>query len=140
MTAMRYHATTVPFHRVPPPLAGMVYSIARDGADEEVEQSESGVWAGMLRSGEDVTDRVQEWLDAEKTDLKSEKVNQDDWENLRASSGVIVTKDRQGIVLVRSFAGDAELEEAWSALLAVLEPEEPGPPTVQSPESDNNPT
>jgi hypothetical protein len=94
----------------------------------------------MLRGGDDVTDRVQEWLDSENTDLTSEKVNQEDWENLRGSSGVIVTKDREGIVLVRSFTDDATLEEAWAALLAELEPGEPGPPTVQSPESDDNPT
>ena len=60
--------------------------------------------------------------------------------DVRAATGMIVTRDAEGDIAVRSFDSPDELAAAWSAIMVELAPAEPGAPTVGPADSDNNPT
>jgi hypothetical protein len=122
------------------PLSEALYAIAREQSDEEVESADLGMWAGLLRDVETVADRVPETSLAGDSGVDPRDIDTAELSHLRTSSGMIVTRDVDGAIAVRSFDSPDELAAAWSAILVELAPSEPGAPTTATPESDNNPT
>jgi hypothetical protein len=125
-----------------PALEQALYALAEDGADEVAGPSgrEGGPWAGLLRDGPDIVRSLRENIAAGGLDIDASDIEADDWETLEQAAGVIVMRDETGQVAVQAYRTDEDLAAAWAAILADLEPGEPGSAAVQSPESDDNPT
>jgi hypothetical protein len=124
---------------VAPPLSEALYAIALEQSDEEVESADTGMWAGLVRDVETAADRVPETSMAEDSGVKPGDIDLTELSQVRASSGMIVTRDAGGEIAVRSFDSPDELAAAWSAVLVELAPNEPGAPTATAPDSDSNP-
>lgn len=125
------------------PLSEALYAIAREQSDEEVESADVGMWAGLVRDVETAADRVPETSLAGDSGVKPGDIDLAELSQVRASSGMIVTRDAGGEIAVRSFDSLDQLAASWSAILVELtpgEPGEPGAPTATTPELDNNPT
>lgn len=122
------------------PLSEALYAIAREQSDEEVESADTGMWAGLVRDVETAADRVPETSLAGDFGVKPGDIDLAELSHVRASRGMIVTRDAGGEIAVRSFDSPDELAAAWSAILVELTPGEPGAPTATTPQSDNNPT
>lgn len=86
-------------------LDSMVYDSSLDGCDEELGDSETFGWYGLIR-GQVVADETKAELTTEERAL------------VFASVGAIVDSNSQGFVGVQYFESDAELEAAWAALEA----------------------
>jgi hypothetical protein len=133
-------ALGIPGRTVATPLSEALYAIAREQSDEEVESADAGLWAGLVRDVETAADRVPETLLAGDSGVKPGDIDLADLSKVRASSGMIVTRDAGGEIAVRSFDSPDELAAAWSAILVELTPNEAGAPTATTSESDSNPT
>lgn len=120
------------------PLSEALYAIAREQSDEEVESADLGMWAGLVRDVETTADRVPET--SVEAEVNPRDIDAGELSHLRTSSGMIVTRDVDGDIAVRSFDSPDELAAAWSAVLVELAPSEPGASTTATPESDDNPT
>ncbi len=121
------------------PLSEVLYAIAREQSDEEAESADLGVWAGLVRDVETAADRVPETSLGGDFGVKPVEIDTAELSHLRASSGMIVTRDADGAIAVRSFDSSDELAAAWSAVLVELTPGEPSALTATTPESDNTP-
>src|SRR5690348_7791045 len=110
------------------PLSEALYEIAREQSDEEAESATLGVWAGLIRDVETAADRVPETSLAGNSGIKPGDIDTAELSHLRASSGMIVTRDADGAIAVRSFESPDELAAAWSAILVELTPVEAGAP------------
>jgi hypothetical protein len=139
---MAMQPEAIPRHFTPV-MERILYEIAQEGGEDEAgpgPQSQD-LWAVLLRDGEDLAAQAREYLSLADTDVAEADLDDDDWRILEAAAGVIVTKDATGEVRVQAHDTEADLAAAWSALMSELSPEEPGAPTVVSPEeSDDNPT
>ena len=122
------------------PLTGALYAIAREQADEEVESADLGVWAGLVRDTDGIVDQVPETALLDDVEFKPGEVDPGELAALRASAGLIVTRDMDGNIAVREFPKHEELAAAWSAILVEFTPDEPAAPTVRSLGSEDNPT
>jgi hypothetical protein len=122
------------------PLRQALYAIAREQADEEVESADLGMWAGLIRQADAAADQIPDVVLSGDVDPSSGQFDPAELAALRASAGLIVTRDADGDIAVREFPSLEELAAAWSAILVELTPSEPGAPTVRSPESEDNPT
>jgi hypothetical protein len=120
------------------PLRDALYAIAREQSDEEVESTDLGVWAGLLRDVDAAADRIPETALAGEVEFNPGEIDAGDLAALRASSGLIVIRDAAGEVVVREFVSEEELAAAWSAILVELSPSGPGAPCVTPPESEDN--
>jgi hypothetical protein len=121
------------------PLSQALYAIAWEQSDEEVESADLGVWAGLLRDAEAAADRVPETSLAGDAEIRPEEIDAGELSGLRASTGMIVTRDVEGNVAVRTFTSLDELAAAWSAILVGLGPSDAGAATVRAAESGDAP-
>lgn len=122
------------------PLSEALYAIAREQSDEEVESADASMWVGLVRDVETAADRVPETSLAGDSGIKPGDIEPAELSQVRASSGMIVTRDAGGEIAVRSFDTPDQLAAAWGAILVELTPGEPSASTATTPESDNNPT
>jgi hypothetical protein len=108
---------------IAPPLTGVLYTMAEEGADEETSDLSEDMWAGLMRDGADVARRVEEEIEAGDAPVAREDVDPDDLAAIRDAAGVIVTRDhRRGRVRAETYPDDNELLAAWKALVTELEP------------------
>src|SRR5579863_1863601 len=108
---------------IAPPLTGVLYTMAEEGADEETTDLSDDMWAGLLRDGADVARRIEEGLAADAAPIGRGDVDPDDLAALRESAGVIVTRDhRRGRVSAAAYPDENELLAAWTAIVMELEP------------------
>jgi hypothetical protein len=123
-------------------LVQAIYTLAEEGADEVIgPDAETGhLWAALIRDGAALAGRIRDEAFTGDLDAGSGGIDASEWTVLENAAGVIVTRDDQGAISVEPFATEEELAAAWAALTVDVEPGEPGPPTVESPESDDNPT
>jgi hypothetical protein len=133
--ALSISGTTVPL-----PLGQALYAIAREQADEEIESADLGMWGGLLRDTDALADQIPEAALAGDVDFKPGEIDPTELARLRASAGLIVTRESDGDIAVRVFPTHEELAAGWSAILVKLTPSEPGAPTITSRESEDNPT
>jgi hypothetical protein len=122
------------------PLRQALYAIAREQADEEVESADLGMWGGLLRDTDALADQVPEAALTGDVDFKPGEIDAAELARVRASAGLIVTRESDGDIAVRVFPTHEELAAGWSAILVELTPSEAGAPTVTSPEAEDNPT
>lgn len=88
--------------------SGEIGSLINDlGTDEDLGDSETFGWYGLLRDGESILAQLLE---------SGAEVTEEEAENLRTSAGVILHEDSQGFVDVDYYDTEDELEEAWSDL------------------------
>lgn len=128
--------------RIPEPLAGVLAMLATEGADEEAgpDEERGHMWAALFRGGPELAGRARETVESGAVDVRPEEIPPESWALLEAAAGVVVMQDVSGRVVAQPYEADDELAAAWSAVMADLEPGEPGAPTVQSPDADENPT
>ncbi|HEV8353134.1 MAG TPA: hypothetical protein VGR24_02935 [bacterium] len=125
-----------------PVMERILYEIAQEGGEDEVGPGPQtqDLWAVLLRDGQDLAVQAREYLSTAE-EIDESDLDEEDWRILEAAAGVIVTKDAAGEVRVQAHDSEADLAAAWTAVMSELSPEEPGAPTVVSPEeSDDNPT
>lgn len=97
-------------------LARMLYAIAEDGSDDEINDSNADTWAGLLRDLSDVASQLPEVDPDGQADPEEVAL-------LENAAGVIVTRSNPtGTVSARLFEDDDDLEAEWTALKADLEP------------------
>ena len=132
----------VRLRRVGQPLDEVVFALAQEEADEVagLDREEGNLWAALLQDGSEVARRARELIEAGQTDLTLAAIDPDDWATVEQAAGVIVMRDNEGAIAIQPYRTEENLAAAWAALMADLEPGEPGSPSVKSPESDDNPT
>lgn len=109
-------------HELAPPLADLLCTMAEEDADAETIDLEDTVWAGLLRDGADVVQRLREQIEANGTTERDE-IDAEDWAALDHAFGVIVRRDsRHRTVSARAFADEEELLAEWEATKAELTP------------------
>jgi hypothetical protein len=125
-----------------PRLDELIYRLAQDRADEVtgLDQEAGNLWAALLRDGPELAQEARDLLKAGEFEFGTESVDLDELAALDRATGVIVMRDNGGALSVQPYESDEDLAAAWSAILADVEPGEPGAPTAASPESDENPT
>lgn len=132
----------VRLRRVGQPLDEIVLALAQEEADEVagLDREEGNLWAALLEDGSEVARRARELIEAGQTDFALTDIDPDDWSTLEQAAGVIVMRDNEGAIAVQPYRTEENLAAAWAAMMADLEPGEPGSASVKSPESDDNPT
>lgn len=99
-----------------PPLTDLLYTMAEDGADAEATNLQKDVWAGLLRDGADVTQRLTEQIE-----VNRDEIDADDWTALGDAFGIIVRRDnRRNRTTARAFADEEDLLTEWEATKAEL--------------------
>jgi len=99
-----------------PPLTDLLYTMAEEGADAEATNLQKNVWAGLLRDGADVTQRLTEQIEVNRGEIDA-----DDWAALGDAFGIIVRRDsRSNRVSARAFADEEHLLTEWEATKAEL--------------------
>lgn len=128
--------------RVGQPLDEIIFALAQEEADEVagLDREEGNLWAALLQDGSEVARRARELIEAGQTDVSPTAIDPDDWATVEQAAGVIVMRDNEGTIAVQPYGTEENLAAAWSAMMADLEPGEPGSSSVRSPESDDNPT
>lgn len=128
--------------RVGQPLDEILLALAQEEADEVagLDKEDGNLWAALLEDGSEVARRARELIEAGQTDFTFSDIDPDDWSTVEQAAGVIVMRDNEGAIAVQPYGTKENLAAAWSAMMADLEPGEPGSPSVKSPESDDNPT
>ncbi|HEV2284299.1 MAG TPA: hypothetical protein VGX75_18080 [bacterium] len=112
-----------PSRAIAPPLTDVLYTMAEEGADQETSDLTEDVWAGLMRDGADVARRVEEEVDADSATVSRDEIDPDDLVAIRDAAGVIITRDhRHGRVSAETYPDENELEAAWNAIVAELEP------------------
>ncbi len=95
-------------HELAPSLADLLCTMAEEDADAETIDLEDTVWAGLLRDGADVVQRLREQIEANGTTERDE-IDAEDWAALDHAFGVIVRRDsRHRTVSARAFADEEE--------------------------------
>ena len=122
-----------------PALTQALLAVAEDAADEQTVDDESGGWAALLRDGEEIARSVSDPDVIAEVAPAAGEIDPDEWERLRASSGVVVLRDARGRASARIFSSSDDLWAEWTRVMAEVSPEQPGPGTTRSPESDDNP-
>ena len=124
------------------PLAGVIYLLAQEQADEMAGLNDVGAdgFAALFRDGPDLARRARELLETDEVEVGTEAIEPEQWQLVEQAAGVVVRREPDGAVTVEPYPTDADLAAAWSATMVELEPGEPGSPRAQSPESDDNPT
>ena len=108
-------------HELAPPLPHLLYLMAEESSDGETTNVAEDVWAGLLRDGADVVQRLTEQIEADDTIARHE-IDGGDWAALRDAFGIIVRRDnRRNIVSARAFADEEDLLAEWEATKAELE-------------------
>jgi hypothetical protein len=132
----------VHLRRIGQPLDEVIFALAQDEADEVagLDREEGNLWAALLQDGADIARRARELIDAGHTDVRHDAVDPDDWTALEQAAGLIVMRDNDGSIGVQPYRSEDNLAAAWVAVMADLEPEEPGSARVVSPDADDNPT
>lgn len=125
---------------LPLQLATLIYSLAQDGADEELGEVADELWAALLRDGRDIADRARDLVHSDTVDVRPDEIDDEAWAQLESAAGVIVTRNSDGSISVQSFRDGADLAASWNALAVELSPAEPGSQWTRTPESDENPT
>jgi hypothetical protein len=125
-----------------PRLDEVIHRIAQDRADEVtgLDQEEGNLWAALLSDGPDLARQARDLLADGEFEFGGDAIDPDDLAALEIAAGVIVTRDNDGNLSVQPYQAEEDVAAAWSAVLADVEPGEPGPPSVASPEADDNPT
>jgi hypothetical protein len=99
-----------------PPLTDLLYTMAEEGSDAEATNLQKNVWAGLLRDGADVTQRLTEQIE-----VNRDEIDADDWAALGDAFGIIVRRDnRSNRVSARAFADEEDLLTEWEATKAEL--------------------
>jgi hypothetical protein len=98
------------------------------------------MWGALLRDTDALADQIPEAALIGDVDFKPGEIDPGELARLRASAGLIVTRDTDGDIAVRVFHTHEELAAGRSAILVELTPSEPGAPTIILPESEDNPT
>jgi hypothetical protein len=124
------------------PLEQVIYTLAEEGADEVVGPSEGpdSLWAALMRDGSEIVHSVREHLAGDEASVDAGAIEPGDWNVLEQAAGVIVMREGTGRVSVQAYRADEDLAAAWTAILADVEPDEPGSAAVKSPDADDNPT
>jgi hypothetical protein len=87
-----------------PPLTDLLYMMAEKDADDEATNLQEDVWAGLLRDGADVTRRLTEQIEVNRTVARDE-IDAKDWAALDGAFGIIVRRDnRSNKIAARAFA------------------------------------
>ena len=108
---------------IAPPLTDVLYTLAEEGADEEIADLTEDVWAGLMRDGADVARRVEEEIETGGTGAEHDEVDAEDLNAIRGAAGVIVTRDhRHGRVRAETYPDANELLVAWNAIVTELDP------------------
>src|SRR5579884_3668184 len=95
-------------HELAPSLADLLCTMAEEDADAETIDLEDTVWAGLLRDGADVVQRLREQIEANDT-VERDEIDAEDWAALDHAFGVIVRRDsRHRTVSARAFADEEE--------------------------------
>ena len=90
-----------------------VYAVSLDdGCDDEVGESDSFGWYGLMRHGSTIF---------RDHDPMCEPLNDAERDLLTESAGVILSEDSQGFVAVEYFDTTEELDAAWSQIVAEYE-------------------
>ncbi|MGH2402886.1 MAG: hypothetical protein ACRDGN_00335 [bacterium] len=120
----------------------MIFALAQEEADEVagLDREEGNLWAALLQDGSEVARRARELIEAGQTDVSLNAIDSDDWAAVEQAAGLIVMRDNEGAIAVQPYGTEENLAAAWAAMMADLEPGEPGSPSVRSPEADDNPT
>ena len=124
------------------PLTGVIFLLAQEQADEMAGVNDVGAegFAALFRDGPDLARRVRELVEGDEVDVGPEAIDPDQMQLVEQSAGVVLRREADGAVTAEPYPTDADLAAAWSAVMVELEPDEPGSPAAQSPESDDNPT
>jgi hypothetical protein len=83
---------------------------------------------GLLRDANASADQVPEAALTGDVDFKPGEIDPGELARLRASAGLIVTRDTDGDIKARAFPTHEELAAGWSAILVELSPSAEGPP------------
>lgn len=128
--------------RIGQPLDRVIFALAQERADEiaGLDEEEGNLWAALLEDGPEVARRSRELLEAGHIEIGQDAIDPEEWASLEHAAGVIVTRDNEGAISVQPYRSEDDLAAAWATLMADLEPGEPGPATVATPEADDNPT
>jgi hypothetical protein len=103
-----------------PPLTDLLYMMAEEDVDAETTNLQEDVWAGLLRDGAEVTRRLTEQLEANRTVARDE-IDAEDWAALGDAFGIIVRRDnRRNKVTAHAFADEEDLLAEWEATKAEL--------------------
>jgi len=108
------------------PLGAILYVIAREQADEQMESADHGVWAGLIRDAGTAADLVPKTALNGEAGVRHGPIEADELSELRGSAGLIATLDSAGATAVRAFLTEEELAAAWSAILVELNPPRKG--------------
>jgi hypothetical protein len=125
-----------------PRLDELIFRVAQDRADEVtgLDQEQGNLWAALIRDGPELAQEARDLLKNGEFEFGTESVDLDELAALDRATGVIVTRDNVGALSVQPYESDEDLAAAWSAILADVEPGEPGAPTAMAPDADDNPT
>ena len=94
-------------------LDAYVYDVSLDGGcDEELGESDSFGWYGLMRADKSFAGDVRR--EAERN--QDQDLTEGEWLLLTGTAGVILSEDSQGFVSVEYFDTQAELETAWMEL------------------------
>jgi hypothetical protein len=103
-----------------PPLTDLLYTMAEDDVDDETTNLQEDVWAGLLRDGADVTRRLTEQIEVNRT-VRRDEIDAEDWAALGDAFGIIVRREnRRNKISARAFADEEDLLAEWEATKAEL--------------------
>ena len=129
-------------NRIGPRLDELLYRLAQDRADEVtgLDQEEGNLWVALLRDGSALAQEARDLLKSGEFEFGTESVDLDELAALDRATGVIVARENSGALSVQPYESDENLAAAWSAMLADVEPGEPGAAAAVAPDADDNPT